>query len=382
MHDRQCLAIGLSVFVIVSTVPFPVTAQGPGPSSTLLDTNAETVANMEIDGESYTIYRVENTLPYASGIEVYTNGEQVTDRAEIEPAISRLAARRTLAGVNTDISAAKITSSSAAEERFTIAAWQVAATELGSDDIQQLERVSDTASRIDRMVSPPLSAIDSVLGLFQRMKETGAFGVTVWEVAVNSYPQLPQVEGILSEVESELQEWNGAAERVTKNTDPAISSLKKAQQGRAVDYSQVSSQLKAASAGLTDLQSKSSEVESSLSTASEETRTAAEELRGSRVPNSVIRPLSQLSQRLGATASEVDAFATTLAESSSRLSNVRTTARDRKQRMMNEWQSERSELRGRWQARQSAPTRVYGTFGGTGAGLLGLLFFGRRFLGT
>jgi flagellar biosynthesis chaperone FliJ len=335
---------------------------------------------MEIDGESYTIYRVENTLPYASGIEVYTGGEQVSNPEEIEPAISRLAAKRTLEGVNTDVSSADITSTSAAEQRFTIAAWQVAATQLDSSDIQQLEQVSNTASRINQLVSPPLSAISSVLDLFQRMKNTGAFGVTVWEVAVNAHPQLPQVEEVLSEVQSELQEWNAAAEQVTQNTEPAISSLKQAQQGQAIDYSQVSSQLETASEGLTDLESKSNEVESSLSAASEETRNAAEGLRGTRVPSGVIRPLSQLSQRLGTTASEVDSFATILAESSSRLSNVRTMAQDQKQQMMTEWQSERSELRGQWRARQSASTRVYGTLGGGSAGLLGMIFFGRRFM--
>jgi DNA repair exonuclease SbcCD ATPase subunit len=333
---------------------------------------------MEIDGQSYTVYRVDNTIPYASGIEIYQNGREVTERREIAPVISRLAAKRTLNDVDTSVSPSTVTSRSAAEQQFTVVGWEVAANELNSGDIQQLRQISATAEQIDRIVSPPLSAINSVLNLFQQMRNTGAFGVTVWDLATSAYPQLPQYEEALSAVRTELSEWNSAAEQVSQNVNPAIKSLEKARQGQKIDYGKVSTQMRSAAEALERLQSKSNEVESSLSTASEESGDVAEALSDSRVPSGFVRPISQLSDRLRSAASEVDSFSETLGESESRLASVRSTAQSKQQQLMQQWQSDRATLRSQWKARQSAQPRVYGTLGGGGAGLVGILLLGRH----
>lgn len=303
----------------------------------------------------------------------------VTDPAAVEPVLSRLAARRTLDGVDTSVEPSSVTSASAAEEQFTVVAWQVAATRLDGGDVQQLRELRGTADRIDRMVSPPLSAINGVLRLFERMRNTGLLGVSAWDLATSTYPSLPQYEEALRVLRTELTEWNAAAERVERNIDPAVRSLERARQGEPVDYARVSSQLRTASQGFAQLESKSDEVATGLSTSSDGAGEVASQLRESQVPGEFVRPLSQLSDRLGSAATAVDGFSSTLGESRSQLTSVRETARERRQQLVDQWRSERSSLRSQWTARQSAETRVYRTIGGGSVGLFGMALLGRRF---
>lgn len=376
---KQHVALLLAILIAGSTIPVPVAAQS-GPSTVPLDVESERMTNMEIDGTTYTVYRVENRLPYASGIEVYRNGQEVTDQSQIQPVISRIAAKRTLRNVDTSVSPAKITSRSDAEKQFTIVAWEVAANELSSEDMRQLRQVSQRADQIDRTVSPWLSVINAVLNLFQQMRNTGVFGVTVWDIATTTHPQLPQFEDLLSAVQTELREWKSAAEQVSRNVDPAIRSLEKAQQGQNIDYNQVSNQLQKTAESIDRLQTKSNELETRLSSAREESGVIAENLRSSRVPSEFVRPISQLSNQLDNAASEVRSFSETLGESRTQLSDIRATAQNKKQQLMGQWRSERSSLRSQWKVRQSDQTRVYGTLGGGTTGLVGLLLLGRHFI--
>jgi hypothetical protein len=377
---ERTVAILLALVILVGITPIPVAAQTDGPNSVLLDSNSEVVATMDVEGSSYTVYQVNNTLPYAGGIEIYADGQRVTDPGEIEPVISRVAAQRTLGGVDTSVDPSTISSEAAAQEQFRRVAWQVAARDLSSSEIQQLREISATAERIDELVSRPLTAIDTVLTVFQTMKDTGLLGVSVWDVATSAHPSLTQLDTVLSALQTELQDWNDGAEQVSNNVRPAVQSLERAQQGEDVDYEEVSTQLQTAATGLEELNAESEEVESRLSTAGGMAGEAADVLSSSDVPGRFVQPIADLSGQLETSADEINAFRETLDESRSQLQSVDSTAESEQQAFVEEWKSERSSLRGQWKTRKSAGTRVYGTLGGGGVGTAGIALFARRWL--
>lgn len=379
-HTKQQMTAVLAILLLTTSVVGPVTAQGGPTDSVLLDSESERIATLDVDGSSYTVYEVDNALPYASGIEIYSNGQEVKNMNEVRPVLSRLAARRTLSDINTSISASPVTSEEAARNQFTAVAWQVSANGLSESDIQRLQSVSDTASRIDGIVSPVLSATNTQLTLFQRMRETGLFGVTAWDIATEAHPNLEQYEQGLQQLQTQLSELNEAAEGVTQNIDPVIESLRQVQQGEDVNYQRLSQQLQQASTSLDQLQSKTDQVASSLSTAHEGADEAAETLQSSRLPNRYVQPLSELSNELDGAASDVESFSSDLGTSSQDLSTMRETASERQQSLMTEWRNERSSAQEQWQTRQSAQTRVFGTLGGGTMTLAALVLLSRRFL--
>lgn len=379
-NANRVVAICLASVILVGVIPIPVVAQSDGPNGVLLDSNSEVVATMEVEGSSYTVYQVNNTLPYAGGIEIYADGERVTDPEAIEPVISQVAARRTLSDVDTSVDTAGITSESAAREQFRRVSWQVAARGLTASEIQQLRDVSATAERIDELVSRPLTVIDTTLTVFQTMKDTGLLGVTVWDVATSAHPSLTQLDTVLSALQTELEAWNDGAEQVTNNVQPAIQSLERAQEGEDVDYAEVSSQLQTAATGLEELNAESEQVESRLSTTGQMAGEAANALSSSDVPGRFVQPISDLSRQLESSADQINAFRTTLQESRSQLQSVDSTATSKQEELVSEWESERAALKSQWKTRKSAGTRVYGTLGGGGVGTAGIALFARRWL--
>ena len=373
------LVTALLVILLGNMLVVPVGAQTSDPASNLLDGESEQVGQIDMQGSTYTVYEVDNLIPYASGVEVYADGQRVTDKAKVKPVLSQLGAKRTLSSIDTTVKATEISSTSEAQTRFTIAAWQVSANEITEDDIQKLRQISKTSDQIDEIVSPTLSAINTVLNVFQQMRNTGILGVTVWDVATEAYPQMETFENSLEQTRTELSEWNQAAEKVTSNIKPTITALEKARQGQNIDYSKVANQLQAAESALDQLQSKSDEVESSLSSTSDTAATVASTLQGTQVPNNFISPISELSQRLDSAATEVNKFSQTIEESRSELSSTRQKAQNKQQQFMDQWKSDRSQLISEWEARKSVQMRVYGTLGGIAIGALGLILFGLRF---
>lgn len=376
--------VSVIIIISLSSIATPVAAQSSSspPDTVVLDLNTEKVATIEMQDQSYTVYNIKNALPYASGIEVYSNGQEITDDEELSPVLSRLAAQRTLTDVDTIVSGASITSRQTAQRQLTVVAWQLSAAQLSQSEIQGLQSVTETASRIDRTVSPVLTAVNTQLELFETMRNTGILGVTVWDAATEAYPTLEQYEQSLRTLKTELAELNQAAEGVTQNLTPALNSLQKAQQGERVDYQQLSQQLQQATDSLEQLQSKTDQVASSVSSAEQGATEGAQALRSTQVPSRFVDPLEDLSGTLEQATTQLEQLSSNVETRRQQLTIVSQTARENRESLINEWRSTRSSLKSGWQARQSDETRVYGTVGGVGIGVGGLMtvLLGRRFL--
>jgi DNA repair exonuclease SbcCD ATPase subunit len=375
--ESQVVSLGIVLLLLTASIG-SAAAQSSEPDSTLLDTESRQLGTLEGSGDSYTVYKVENILPYASGVEIYSDGATVTDESVVNSVTSRVAARRTLSDIDTSVSPAAITSQEAARNEFRVAAWEISTNQLTQSDVDRLRSVSTTAADIDTVVSPPLSAINAQLDLFNRMEQTGLLGVTVWDTATKAHPSLEQYRRGLEELQTQLNELNTAAEGVVQDIDPAIDSINRAQQGEEVDYEALSEQLTTASESLTTLQSKAETVGTSLSDASQGASEAAQALQSSQVPNQFVSPLSTLSNQLGDASSNLQAFSSRLEKSSNQLSTVQEKASSTQQEFMNNWQSERSALKSQYEARQTAQQRVLGTLGGGSIALLGGLVLLRR----
>lgn len=93
MFDRQRVTRWLLVgFVVASAVPTGAAAQSAQPS-VLLDQDATKVATVHVDNRTYDVYRYDNALPYADGLEIVTDGRTVTD-AEVADRVFQALARR------------------------------------------------------------------------------------------------------------------------------------------------------------------------------------------------------------------------------------------------------------------------------------------------
>lgn len=64
---------------LVNSLTIGVAAQSQ-PQQILLDTKATQFAEVHTNGQTFIVYRVDNALPYASGIEVYSVEHRIFGR--------------------------------------------------------------------------------------------------------------------------------------------------------------------------------------------------------------------------------------------------------------------------------------------------------------
>lgn len=97
MASRAVSRVVVSCLVLLTLVSGPVAASQAGDGQYPLDGEGELVGEVRLDDETYQIYRYDNTLGYASGIEVFRSGERVTSREKVREALTQYAQLRTLA---------------------------------------------------------------------------------------------------------------------------------------------------------------------------------------------------------------------------------------------------------------------------------------------
>jgi ABC-type transporter Mla subunit MlaD len=308
--------------------PPPASAESINADQFLLDSEKEDVESVRVEGQVYKVYRQENMLPYASGIEIYTNGERVTSEETARAVIQKVA-------------------------------WQRATSKMGSDDIETLRQLNQSTTTINKVITPPLEALNYILGFIDDLKEQG-----VWSVATNLSPQLSAFETSARELRNGLQGWKEAADQVNQNVPLLINDLERMKRGEDVNYDKVSSHYSATVTGLDQLQSRSANVSDRLATVSEAAGTVSSDVSGiPGVGEDFSKGLTELSATLGDASSQVDEFSSDLGQTQSKLSSVRSSA-----------ESTESEMMSAWNTRQTAEMKVYGTLGG--GGLVGVVVLG------
>lgn len=377
--------IGVVLVLMLSVIPLPVVGQtGTSPPEGVpLDEEITHLKTVSVDGTTYEIYQYENTLPYASGLEVYANGEQVTELERATPALRVIAAERALEGAGVenadDLVTEKLENGDDPVAAFQRVSWRRAAEELDGSDIETLRSIRSAAARIEEDLAPVESALDRFVNFIDRMKEQEVAGTSVWDAATQASPTLQGFDATVRGLQDELKDWTEAARTVDENVPEVTRSLERMEAGENIDYARLSRNFEATMAGLTQLREESDELESRFAGAASTSATIASEVEGAPVIGEDISDgFSGLSDVLDRGADRVGSFSDAIAEQEAALSSVKDTAEGAQSELESQYESELSSLQDETSVRNTAELRVYGT---GAAFVIGLGLVGRRVLG-
>lgn len=378
-------ALALVLVVMLSVIPLPVLGQTDGapPEGAPLDEDATHLRTVAVNGTTYEVYAYENTLPYASGVEVYADGERVTDLEQAAPALRVIAAERALrnAGVEDtgELISDTVANSGSTAAAFQRVSWRRAAEELDASDIDTLRSIRSAAAQIEQDLAPVESALERVVNLIDRMKEQEVAGTSLWDAATQASPALQGFDATVRGLRDELTDWTEAARTIDASVPEVIDSLERTEAGEDVDYARLSRNFEAAMTGLTQLREESDELESRLSSVASTSSTIASEVQGAPVIGGDISDgFARLSETLNRGANRVGSFSDAIAEQEAALSSVKNTAEKTQSQLQSAYESELSSLKDETSARNTAELRVYGT---GAAGVVGLGLVGRKLLG-
>ncbi|MFB6134173.1 MAG: hypothetical protein ABEJ55_04215 [Halanaeroarchaeum sp.] len=294
----------------------------------LLDTSRERLGRLTVDGTPYVVYRYENVLPYASGVEVWGPNGRVESTAK-------------------------------ARQVLRVLAWQHSVSHLSAGDIETLRDIQSASRQIESAVTPPLRALDRILQLRSQLQsvDVGFTTINVWQPLVSQYPQVSTFMDTAEALRNRLQDWKSASQRTNENLDTVIRSLERMESGEEVDYAKLGEQFAAAMQGLDQLSRESESLANQLSTAADTSRQIATEVSGLtvsgvQVGDQIARPFESTASTLSRSASQIESFSQTLDRERSKLGSVKQSAEQRQDQYMSGYST-----------RQQAPMRVYGTIG-------------------
>lgn len=295
----------------------------------IFDEEVREVATVHTNDQTFVVYTYESTLPYASGVEVYRNGDRVTSRKSVDEVFQALARRK----------ATKF----APEERT----------------IERLRRVVERSRTVQRETSEALATINATLEYRAELKERTVNGSTAWEAAVERSDALDRTfaGGMVGDAEvrdlrKKLLTVRESAADLEANATRAISLLEKRQQGIEINQSDLYRRYDAVYADLATMKKRVDAVRTTLSQTAEASRTAAKQAR------STPEVGEEIHDRFTSVARSLAATTGPLGEAGSALTALRgklpTVAADKQYQQR---------LTDRWQSRQSAGLKVYATLG-------------------
>lgn len=318
-----------SLGAISMTQPAAATTQGqadPSENSLPLDEDPEQIETISRDGVTYEVYRRENALWYADGVEIYADGEKLTRRQE-------------------------------ADEVLEIIAWQEALADLSARDLEAMKYILKNARAIQDLTGTIGAVLSDITGLFNWMKETSTVGISVWDAATSASPTIEVLEDAIREIQDLIGDWERAAGSVTSSLPDAVDGIERIQDGKDVDHSAVSSDIQAAADSLQELEPLTRD----LADAFAEARAANNEVAAdvAQVPgygDDLASEFRSFGHQLQNVADDVSQFTDAIAGQASLLEQLADTATSRHDELLNQWGT-----------RQEADVRVFGTLGGSGA---------------
>jgi chromosome segregation ATPase len=157
--------------------------------------------------------------------------------------------------------------------------------------------------RIENAVNPTLKALDAVISLVDRTKETSVpLKGSVWNVATSRVVGLERFEASARDLRRELNEWKNASETFERS----LRELEDAVEDDEPDYDRIDEEFTEALRSMEALDEKSTRVEKKLRDASERSANIAEKAGGVPVLGGDLQDrFDLLSRRLSDTADEV-----------------------------------------------------------------------------
>jgi len=162
--------------------------------------------------------------------------------------------------------------------------------------------------RVDKAVKPTLKALDAVLSLVDRAKETSVpLKGSVWEVATSRVVGLERFEASARDLRRELEEWKQESENLERRLRELEDAVGEADGGeKEADYERIVDEFSEGMRSMEQLDEKSTRVETKLREASEKSANIAKRAGGIPVLGGDIQEnFRTLSARLAETADDI-----------------------------------------------------------------------------
>jgi hypothetical protein len=328
MHGRTFVTGLVVVMLLVGTVPTTALAQS-SPRSVLLNEHTSHVGSVTVDGQEYEVYRYENLLWYANGIDIYADGERVTSPERAETVLTALAQRR-------------------------------AVDEIEPKHFDTLRATARAARSTAANASAAAASVNETTAHLEEMKTVRENGTTVYNASVEAAPRIAEFGEETERLPEELRELEGVSTAYAANATELATLLERRENGTDIDPQRLYAQyaetlsLKYQLAGELD----SGAVTSDLP--------AVAGLSESIAANVSSAPRGDETARLFAT---VHDDATVTANRTAPLEESVThfefdTAQERFESLQERWIES-------WRSRRDAALKVYGSLGFVGAAIFG-----------
>lgn len=191
------------VLFLVSAIPATVAAQAV-PQDILLDEESTKMATVTVDGQTYDVYRIENVVWYASGIDIYADGERVRSESEARKVLTQLARRR-------------------------------AANELGPDDLTPLRTAKQNVSAAAPAVRSATRDINDTLAHLESLQTAQVDGRTAYNASVEAAPGIEDFNQSARELRPRLRSFDTDSGAFIDNATTLIDLVERRDNGSSVD---------------------------------------------------------------------------------------------------------------------------------------------------
>lgn len=191
------------VLLLVSAIPATVAAQAV-PRNVLLDQETTKRASVTVDGQTYDVYRIENVVWYASGIDIYADGERVRSESTARQVLTKLARRR-------------------------------ATEELGPEELRTLRSAKRNVSNVAPAVSTAARYIDDTLTHLEDLKTRQTDGTTAYDRSVEAAPGIEGFNQTARGLPSGLRSFNNDSSAFVENATTLINLIQQRENGTSVD---------------------------------------------------------------------------------------------------------------------------------------------------
>ncbi len=223
----------------VTNGPAPQTQiQGPAPPRQFfLDSEVELVGTVPNRPETVFLYRYENPIPGASGLEVWQGQTRLTQEGRALEAIDAYVWLETL-------------------RTLLPTARQVR---------EELTSIVDQTRQIQSTLSGPEQALETAVTQLDRLRSQFEIDVrirtiNVWNALTQAYPTIGTLETAIRQAHGTIEDWLGVARQATSDLPPLIQFLGEAEDPTAVDLDRAAQRIQAGHSALNGLETESTEL--------------------------------------------------------------------------------------------------------------------------
>lgn len=203
MNRRNQATTLLIVLLLVGAIPGTVMAQA-GPQNVLFDQETEKIATVTVDEQTYEVYRIENAIWYASGLDIYADGERVRSESTARQVLAKLARRR-------------------------------AANELGPDDLTLLQTAKRNVSNAEPAVTTATRDINDTLAHLESLQSEQVNGTTAYNASVEAAPEIKDFNETARDLLPRLRSYGNDSGAFVENATTLIELVERRENESSVD---------------------------------------------------------------------------------------------------------------------------------------------------